>query len=138
MHACRGASDGRQERDAVIVSVMVAVCVQFPISGFVEWGVRSLRCVRVRESAVKVGVSCATSDSVVGDAQIKDKVTRACRVGEVADDFADSLARLVPGLSAAVQYARKKRVLKDFVSGAPRHQEWRRPAMMDCCRTLAP
>ena len=61
MHACRGASDGRQERDAVIVSVMVAVCVQFPISGFVEWGVRSLRCVRVRESAVKVGVSCATA-----------------------------------------------------------------------------
>ena len=94
MHACRGAIDGRQERDAVIVSVVVAVFVQFPISGFVEWGIR---CVRVRKSAVKVGVSCATSDSVVGDAQIKDKVTRACRVGEVADDFADSLARLVPG-----------------------------------------
>ena len=68
----------------MIVSVVVAVFVQFPISGFVEWGIR---CVRVRKSAVKVGVSCATSDSVVGDAQIKDKVTRACRVGEVADDF---------------------------------------------------
>ena len=53
----------------MIVSVVVAVFVQFPISGFVEWGVR---CVTVRESAVKVGVSCATSDSVVGDAQIKD------------------------------------------------------------------
>ena len=125
----------------MIVSVVVAVFVQFPISGFVEWGVR---CVTVRESAVKVGVSCATSDSVVGDAQIKDKVTRACRVGEVADDFADSLARLVPGrirsfMSEKIyRYARKKRVLKDFVSGAPRHQEWRRPAMMDCCRTLAP
>ena len=48
MHACRGARDGRQERDAVIVivSVVVAVFVQFPISGFVERGVR---CVRVRE-----------------------------------------------------------------------------------------
>ena len=67
MHACRCACDGRQERDAVIVSVVVAVFVQFPISGFVEWGIR---CVRVRKSAVKVGVSCATSDSVVGDAQI--------------------------------------------------------------------
>ena len=56
VHACRGASDGRHERDAVIVSVMVAVFVQFPISSFVEWGGR---CVLVRESAVKVGVSCA-------------------------------------------------------------------------------
>ena len=53
----------------MIVRVIVAVFVQFPISGFVEWGVR---CVRVRESAVKVGVICATSVSVVGDAQIKD------------------------------------------------------------------
>ena len=49
------------------VSLVVAVFVQFPISDFVEWDVR---CVRVRGSAVKVGVSCATSDSVVGDAQI--------------------------------------------------------------------
>ena len=45
MHACRGASDGKQERDALIVSVGVAVIVKFPVSGFVERGVR---CVRVR------------------------------------------------------------------------------------------
>ena len=51
----------------MIVRVMVAVFVQFPISSFVEWVVMF---VRVRESAVKVGVNCATSDSVVGDAQI--------------------------------------------------------------------
>jgi hypothetical protein len=32
MHACRGASDGMQERDAVaIVSVSVAVSVNFPV-----------------------------------------------------------------------------------------------------------
>jgi hypothetical protein len=67
VHACRGPCDGKQERDAVIVSVVAAVFVQFPISGFVEWGVR---CVTVRESAVKVEVSCATSDSVVGESQI--------------------------------------------------------------------
>ena len=68
----------------MIVSVVVAVFVQFPISGFVECGVR---CVRVRESAVKVGVSCATSDSVVGDASINDQVMSSCRVCEVLDDL---------------------------------------------------
>jgi hypothetical protein len=46
VHAYRGASDGRQERDAVIISVVVAVFVQFPISSFVERGVR---CVRVNQ-----------------------------------------------------------------------------------------
>jgi hypothetical protein len=69
VHACSGASDGNQERDVVIVSLVVTVFVQFPISDLVEWGVR---CVRVRYSAVEVGVGCATSISVVGDAQIKD------------------------------------------------------------------
>ena len=44
VHACRGAIDGGQERDAAIVNVCVAVFVKFPVSGFVEWGVR---CVRV-------------------------------------------------------------------------------------------
>jgi hypothetical protein len=44
VHACRGANDGRQERDAVIVSTSVAVFVNFPFNGFVERGVR---CVRV-------------------------------------------------------------------------------------------
>ena len=54
MHACSGARDGRQERDALIVSIVVAVLDQFPISAFVEWGVR---CVSVRESAIKVRIS---------------------------------------------------------------------------------
>ena len=44
MHACRGASDGKQERDAVIVSVSIAVFVKSLVSGFVE---RSVRCVRM-------------------------------------------------------------------------------------------
>jgi hypothetical protein len=43
VHACRGDSDGRQERDAVIVSVRVAVFVKFPVSCFVEGGVRCVR-----------------------------------------------------------------------------------------------
>ena len=44
VHACGGACDGRQERDAVIVSTSVAVFVNSPFNGFVERGVR---CVRV-------------------------------------------------------------------------------------------
>ena len=40
VHACRGASDGKQARDAVIVSIVVAVFVKFPVSVFVEWDVR--------------------------------------------------------------------------------------------------
>ena len=40
VHACRGASDGKQERDAVIVSLSAAVFVKFPVRGFVEWGIR--------------------------------------------------------------------------------------------------
>ena len=53
-------------------------------SSFVERGVM---CVRVCESAVKLGFSCVTSDSVVGDADINNQVTRSCRVGEVFDYF---------------------------------------------------
>ena len=36
VHACRGARDGRQERDAVIVRVSFVVFVKFPIRTFVE------------------------------------------------------------------------------------------------------
>jgi hypothetical protein len=54
VRACGGACDGGQERDAVIVSVRVAVFVNLSFSSFVERGVR---CVRVLESAVKVRVS---------------------------------------------------------------------------------
>ena len=44
VHACGGAGDGGQERDAVIVSVCVAVFVNLSFSSFVE---RGIRCVRV-------------------------------------------------------------------------------------------
>ena len=40
MSVRKGASDGRQERVAVIVSVGVAAFVKFPVSGFFERGVR--------------------------------------------------------------------------------------------------
>jgi hypothetical protein len=43
VHACGGACDGGQERDAVI-NVCVAVFVNLSFSSFVE---RSVRCVRV-------------------------------------------------------------------------------------------
>ena len=36
---------------------------------------------------MKLGVSCATSYSVMGDANISDQVTKSCRVCEVLDDF---------------------------------------------------
>ena len=37
---------------------------------------RGVRCVRVLEGAVQVGVRRATSNSVVGDANINDQTTR--------------------------------------------------------------
>ena len=39
------------------------------------------------ESAVQLGVTLATSDPVVGDANINDQITRSRRIREVVDDF---------------------------------------------------
>ena len=39
------------------------------------------------ESAVQLGVTLATSDPVVGDANINNQITRSRRVREVVDDF---------------------------------------------------
>ena len=39
------------------------------------------------ESAVQMGVTLATSDPVVGDANINNQITRSRRVREVVDDF---------------------------------------------------
>ena len=44
VHACGGACDGRQERDAVVVSVSALVFIKFSFSCLMEGGVR---CVRV-------------------------------------------------------------------------------------------
>ena len=39
------------------------------------------------ESAVQMGVTLATSDPVVGDANINNQITRSRRIREVVDDF---------------------------------------------------
>ena len=39
------------------------------------------------ESAVQLGVTLATSDPVVGDANINNQITRSRGVREVVDDF---------------------------------------------------
>jgi hypothetical protein len=41
----------------------------------------------VGESAVQLGVILATSDPVVGDANINNQITRSRRIREVVDDF---------------------------------------------------
>ena len=43
MHACKGACDSRQERDAVVVGVSVLIFVNFSFSGMVQRGVRGVR-----------------------------------------------------------------------------------------------
>ena len=47
VHACGGACDGGQERDAETVNVCVAVFVNLSFSSVVERGVRCVRCERV-------------------------------------------------------------------------------------------
>ena len=39
------------------------------------------------ESAIQVGVTLATSDPVVGDANINNQITLSRRILEVVDDF---------------------------------------------------
>ena len=39
------------------------------------------------ESAVQLGVTLATSDPFVGDANINNQITRSRRICEVVDDF---------------------------------------------------
>jgi hypothetical protein len=68
----------------MVVSVGVAVFVDLPLSSLVEQGVR---CIRVGESAVQLGVILATSDPVGSDANINNQITLSRRVREVVDDF---------------------------------------------------
>ena len=67
----------------MVVSVGVTVFVNLPLGSLVQRGVR---CIRVGESAIQVGVTLATSDPVVGDANINNQITRSRRVREVVDD----------------------------------------------------
>ena len=68
----------------MVVSVGVTVFVDLPLGSLVQRGVR---CIRVGESAVQLGVTLATSDPVVGDANINNQITRSRRIREVNDDF---------------------------------------------------
>ena len=63
VHACGRAGDGAHERHGMVVGVGVAVFVDLPLISLVERGVR---CIRVGESAVQLGVSFAASDPVRG------------------------------------------------------------------------
>ena len=69
MHAYGVACDGRQERDAVVVSVSCLIFVNFP------FGCKEERCVKgtgVGQRPVKVRISLATPYSIVGYADIDD------------------------------------------------------------------
>ena len=68
----------------MVVSVGVTVFVNLPLGSLVQRGVR---CIRVGESAIQVGVTLAASDPVVGDANINNQVTLSRGVLEVVDDF---------------------------------------------------
>jgi hypothetical protein len=57
--ACGRAGDGGHERHSMFVSADVALFVDLSLSSLVERGVR---CIRVGESAVQLGVIFATSD----------------------------------------------------------------------------
>ena len=46
------------------------------------------------ESAVQLGVTLATSDPVVGDANINNQITRSRRIREVVDDFDSEIPAL--------------------------------------------
>ena len=68
----------------MVVSVGVTVFLNLPLGSLVQQGVR---CIRVGESAIQVGVTLATSDPVVGDANINNQITLSRRICEVVDDF---------------------------------------------------
>ena len=61
----------------MVVSVGVTVFVNLPLGSLVQRGVR---CIRVGESAIQVGVTLATSDPVVGDANINDLIESVSRL----------------------------------------------------------
>ena len=69
MHACGGAGDSTQERDAVVVSVSALIFVNLSFSSSVQRGVRY---VRVGWLSVKLRVSLATPDSVMCDRNVND------------------------------------------------------------------